>query len=60
MKLPNSHWTVRYSVKFYKFVENGENVNRPDQEIAPSWDDYRSGRDPVLEWVLNYGGTPNP
>jgi hypothetical protein len=56
MKLPNSHWTVRYSVKFYKFVENGENLIRPDQEIIPSWDDYRSGRDPVLEWVLNYRG----
>jgi hypothetical protein len=56
MKLPNSHWTVRYSVKFYKFVESGENMIRPDQEIIPSWDDYRSGRDPVLEWVLNHGG----
>ena len=54
MKLPNSHWTVRYSVKFYKFVENGENLIRPDQEIIPSWDDYKSGRDPVLDWVLNY------
>ncbi len=53
-KLPNSHWTLRYSVKFYKFVESGENVIRPDQEIVPSWDDYRSGRDTVLEWVLNY------
>jgi hypothetical protein len=52
-KLPNSHWTLRYSVKFYKFVESGENVIRPDREIIPSWDDYRSGRDPVLEWVLN-------
>jgi len=54
MKLPNSHWTVRYSVKFYRFVETGENVIRPDQEIIPSWEDYRSGRDPVLQWVLNY------
>ena len=54
MKLPNSHWTVRYSVKFYKFVDNGENLIRPDQEIIPSWDDYKSGRDPVLDWVLNY------
>jgi hypothetical protein len=54
MKLPNSHWTVQYSVKFYKFVETGENLIRPDQEIIPSWDDYKSGRDPVLEWVLNY------
>jgi len=56
VKLPNSHWTVRYSVKFYKFVETGENVIQPDQEIIPSWDDYRSGRDPVLAWVLNYDG----
>ena len=63
MKLPNSHWTVRYSVKFYKFVETGENIIRPDQEIIPTWDDYRYGRDPVLEWVLNYGahnGTSHP
>ena len=54
MKLPNSHWTVRYSVRFYKFVDNGENLIRPDQEIIPSWEDYKSGRDPVLDWVLNY------
>jgi hypothetical protein len=54
MKLPNSHWTVRYSVKFYKFVETGENVIRPDHEIVPSWDDYRAGHDPVMEWVLNF------
>jgi hypothetical protein len=53
MKLPNSHLTVRYSVKFYKFVKVGENVIRPDKEIAPSWEDYSAGRDPVLQWVLN-------
>jgi hypothetical protein len=57
MKLPNSHWTVRYSVKFYKFVDSGENLIRPDQEIIPSLDDFRSGHGPVLEWVLNYGST---
>ncbi len=56
MTLPNSHWTVRYSVKFYTFVKSGENVIRPDREIAPSWNDYRAGRDPVLDWVLAYGG----
>ena len=54
MKLPNSHWTVRYSVKFYRFVATGENLIRPDQEIIPSWEDYRSARDPVLQWVLIY------
>jgi hypothetical protein len=41
-------------VKFYRFVETGENVIRPDQEIIPSWEDYRSGRDAVLQWVLIY------
>ncbi|HZU41229.1 MAG TPA: S41 family peptidase [Terriglobales bacterium] len=62
-QLPNSHWTVRYSVKFYKFVEKGDNVIRPDKEIIPTWHDYKSGRDPVLQWVLNYGnvnGSPKP
>jgi Peptidase family S41 len=62
MKLPNAGWTVRYSVKFYKFVETGENIIRPDQEIVASWDDYRCGRDPVLEWVLKHddrSGTSN-
>jgi hypothetical protein len=52
MKLPNSGWVVRYSVRFYKFVEKGENAIRPDHEIIPSWAEYKAGRDPVLEWVL--------
>ena len=60
MQLPNSHWTVRYSTKFYKFVDSGENLIRPDREITTSWDDYRSGRDPVLAWVLNDAGENAP
>jgi hypothetical protein len=52
--LPNSHWTVNYSVKFYKFVETGENIIRPDQEIKGSWEDYKAGRDLALEWILQY------
>jgi hypothetical protein len=54
MTLPNSRLVVRYSVRFYRFVERGENVIRPDQEIVPTWADYKSGKDPVLEWVLSY------
>jgi len=53
MPLPNSHLTVRYSTQYYKFTEGTENAIRPDREITPSWDDYRAGRDPVLEWVLS-------
>jgi hypothetical protein len=52
MVLPNSHWTVRYSIKFYKFARGSENLIRPDEEIPETWDDYKAGRDPVLDWVL--------
>ena len=52
MTLPNSRWTVRYSTRYYKFVESGENLVRPDQEIIPTWEDYKAGRDPALEWIL--------
>jgi hypothetical protein len=52
-KLPNSQLTLCYSVRFYKFVEGGENLIRPDREVIPSWREFKDGRDPVLEWVLN-------
>jgi hypothetical protein len=52
--LPNSHLMVRYSIRFYRFVESGENLIRPDQQLVPSWSDFKAGRDPVLEWVLKY------
>jgi hypothetical protein len=50
--LPNSHLTLCYSVRFYKFVETGENMIRPDREIETTWADFKAGRDPVLQWVL--------
>jgi hypothetical protein len=52
VKLPNSHLALCYSVRFYRFVEDGENLIRPDREIIPSWADYKIGKDPVLEWVM--------
>jgi hypothetical protein len=54
MRLPNSRLEVRYSTRYYRFVETGENVIRPDREIIPSWAEYKAGRDPVLEWVLKH------
>ena len=59
MTLPNSHLVVRYSTRFYKFVENGENIVRPDQEIKTSWADFTKGQDPVLEWVFSQSTGPN-
>lgn len=54
MTLPNSHLTVRYSTRFYRFATDGDNAIRPDREIIPTWDDYKAGSDPVLAWVLKY------
>jgi len=54
VSLPNSHLVLRYSIKFYTFVEQGPNLIRPDKEIVPTWDEYRSGRDPVLEWIARF------
>jgi|SRR5882762_10866047 len=55
MHLPNSQLVVRYSTKYDQFLESGENIVRPDQEVITSWDDHRAGRDPVLDWALSYG-----
>jgi hypothetical protein len=52
MALPNSRWIVRYSVRFYQLTGSGENLIRPDREIAEKWADFQAGRDPVLDWVL--------
>jgi hypothetical protein len=52
-RLPYSHLVVRASTLFYTFRKTGENAVRPNQEIIPTWEDVRSGRDPVLDWVLS-------
>jgi hypothetical protein len=54
MRLPNSQLLVRYSTRYYKFAEGDENIIRPDREVVIAWEDYKAGRDPVLEWVLQY------
>jgi len=50
--LPNSHFVVHYSTRYYKFVDGPENVVAPDKEVTRTWEDYKNGRDAVLEWVL--------
>jgi hypothetical protein len=57
MRLPNSHLIVRYSTRYYRFVDHGPNAVQPDHRVAPRWSEYRAGQDPVLEWILRY---PDP
>ena len=51
-RLPHSHLVVRASTLFYSFRKSGENAVRPNMEIVPTWRDFTSGGDPVLDWVL--------
>ncbi|MGA2740388.1 MAG: hypothetical protein ABSG65_23500 [Bryobacteraceae bacterium] len=52
MQLQDSHLIVRYSTQYYKFSEGGENMIRPDRKSFPTWEEYKAGRDPVLESAL--------
>jgi len=53
MTLPNSRLVVSYSTRFYEFLPKGSPPTVvPDQTIEPTWEEFRAGRDSVLEWVL--------
>jgi len=52
-KLPNSEITVRYSTKYFHWLDQDVNTLEPDQVIEETFAAYRQGTDPVLEWILN-------
>jgi len=51
-RLPNSHLLLRYSTQRYTFLPGRVNEIIPDKVIFPTWQDFKMGRDPVLDWVL--------
>lgn len=52
--LPHSKLVVRYSTKYFPMMEGDPPSLEPDQLIERSAQDFYTGRDPVLEWVLRY------
>lgn len=60
LSLPNSGWVVRYSTRFYTFTNGPENLIRPDKDIEETWDDYKAGYDPVLDWVVQQCASERP
>jgi hypothetical protein len=52
MRLPNSKLVVRYSTRWYAFVESGPNTIEPDVPVPQSWVDYAGGQDSALNYVL--------
>jgi hypothetical protein len=57
MTLPNSKIVASYSTRYYQFVEQDVPAVEPDRRIDPSWESYRTGRDPVMDWIL--AGAPD-
>jgi hypothetical protein len=52
LTLPNSRLVVSYSTRYYKFVDEDVPAVLPDVRIDPNWPEWRAGRDPVMDWIL--------
>ncbi len=52
-RLPNSGFRVSYSTHYHRFGADTDSAVFPDQNIEPTWAEFRAGRDPVMEWVLS-------
>jgi len=50
-KLPNSEKPIRYSTKYFQWVDEDINTLKPDKVIEETFAAYREGTDPVLEWI---------
>lgn len=51
-RLPNSGLRVSYSTRYYRFAADSDTAVVPDVLIEPTWEQFRSGRDTVLEWIV--------
>ena len=51
-RLPNSGFRISYSTQYYRFGAETDSAVVPDQHIEPTWAEFRAGRDPVMEWIL--------
>ncbi len=52
--LPNSGLKVVHSTRFMRIMDGNPPALEPDKVIEPSFDDFRNGRDPVLNYVRKY------
>lgn len=51
-ELPNSKIPIRYSTKYFHWVDQDVNTIEPDEVIEETFDAYHKGTDPVLEWIM--------
>jgi hypothetical protein len=50
--LPNSNLQVSVSTAYYRFLDEDLPAVMPHEHIPLTWEDFRAGRDPVLEWIV--------
>ena len=51
-RLPNSGFRISYATQYYRFSVDTDSAVVPDQRVEPTWTDFRTGRDPAMEWIL--------
>ena len=53
-KLPNSGLSVNYSTKYFKYLEEDPDSLMPDIAIETTFNNFASGKDPMLDAVRKY------
>ncbi len=53
-RLPNSNLRISYATRFHSFGSETDSTINPAKHIEPTWEEFRLGRDPVMEWILSY------
>lgn len=53
-RLPNSGLRIAYATQYHRLGAETDSEIAPDKLIAPAWEEFRAGRDPVMEWILVY------
>jgi len=52
LKLPSSALSLQYSTKYFKRTDKDLKTITPEKIIEPSFTEFKNGKDPVLEWIL--------
>ena len=53
-RLPNSGLRISYATQYHRTGAATDSEIAPDKRIEPTWEEFRAGRDPIMEWILSY------
>jgi hypothetical protein len=58
LELPNSKWHIHYSTKYFHWFKEDVDTFKPDVPIDVTFEDYKTARDAVLEWIIEHKKQP--